>query len=73
MGLTWKDVVTTVFMGAIAAGYAAFLGGTSAWLISSARGTTLAVFVLALMAPHGPAHAGQPRSDQFRAGGARIA
>jgi len=24
MGLTWKDVVTTVFMGAIAAGYAAF-------------------------------------------------
>jgi len=69
MGLTWKDVVTTVFMGAIAAGYAAFLGGTSAWLISSARGTTLAVFVLALMAPH----AGQPRSDQFRAGGARIA
>ena len=43
MGLTWKDVVTMVFMGAIAVVYAAFLGGTSAWLISSARGATLAV------------------------------
>jgi hypothetical protein len=49
MGLTWKDVVTTVFMGAIAAVYAAFLGGTSAWLISSARGTTLVVFVLGMV------------------------
>jgi len=49
MGLTWKDVVSTVFMGAIAAVYAAFLGGTSAWLISSARGTTLAVFVLGMV------------------------
>jgi len=48
MGLTWKDVVSTVFMGAIAAVYAAFLGGTSAWLISSARGITLAVFVLGM-------------------------
>jgi hypothetical protein len=45
MGLTWKDLVTTVSMGVIAAGYAAFLPGTGAWLISSARGTTLAVFV----------------------------
>ncbi len=49
MGLTWKDVVTTVFMGVIAAVYAAFLGGTSAWLISSARGTTLAVLVLGMV------------------------
>ena len=49
MGLTWKDVVTTVFMGAIAVVYAAFLGGTSAWLISSARGATLAVFVLGMV------------------------
>ena len=49
MGLTWKDLVTTVFMGAIAAVYAAFLGGTGAWLISSARGTTLAVFVLGMV------------------------
>jgi hypothetical protein len=49
MGLTWKDAVTAVFMGAIAVVYAAFLGGTSAWLISSARGTTLAVFVLGMV------------------------
>jgi hypothetical protein len=49
MGLTWKDLVTTVFMGAIAAVYVAFLGGTGSWLISSARGTTLAVFVLGLV------------------------
>jgi hypothetical protein len=67
MGLTWKDAVTTVFMGAIAVVSAAFLGGTNAWLISSARGATLAVLVMggalwliatsrhALMAPHGPA------------------
>src|SRR5260370_635202 len=49
MRLTWKDVVTTLFMGAIGAVYAAFLGGTSAWLISSARGTTLVVFVLGMV------------------------
>ena len=49
MGLTWKDVVTTAFMGAIAAVYAAFLGGSGAWLISSARGTTLVVFVLGMV------------------------
>jgi hypothetical protein len=49
MGLSWRDVVTTVFMGAIAAVYAAFLGGTSAWLISGARGATLAVFVLGVV------------------------
>jgi len=49
MRLSWKDVVTTVFMGAIAAVYATFLGGTSAWLISSARGTTLVVFVLGMI------------------------
>jgi hypothetical protein len=49
MGLTGKDIVTTVFMGAIAAVYAAFLGGTGAWLISSARGTTLVVLVLGMV------------------------
>ena len=49
MGLTWKDIVTTVFMGAIAAVYAAFLTGTDAWLISSARGSTLAVLVLGMV------------------------
>ena len=49
MGLTWKDVVTTVFMGAIAAVYAAFLTGTDAWLISSARGATLGVLILGMV------------------------
>ena len=49
MGLTWRDGVTTVFMAAIAAIYVAFLGGTSAWLISSARGTTTAVLVLGMV------------------------
>jgi hypothetical protein len=49
MGLTWRDGVSTVFMAAIAASYAAFLGGTSAWLISSARGTTTAVLVLGMV------------------------
>ena len=49
MGLTWKDAVTTAFIGAIAVVYAAFLGGTSAWLVSSARGATLAVFVLGMV------------------------
>ena len=46
MKLTWRDGVATIFMGAIVAIYAAFLGGTSMWLISSARGTTAAVLVL---------------------------
>ena len=49
MGLTWRDGVTAVFMAAIAVIYAAFLGGTSAWLISSARGTTAAVLVLGMV------------------------
>jgi hypothetical protein len=49
MGLTWKDVVTTVVMGTIAVVYAAFLSGTGAWLISSARGTTLVVLVLGMV------------------------
>jgi len=49
MGLTWRDGITAVFMAAIAVIYAAFLGGTSAWLISSARGTTTAVLVLGMV------------------------
>ena len=49
MGLTWKDGVTTVSMGAIAAVYAAFLHGTGLWLISSARGATLAVLALGIL------------------------
>ena len=46
MRLTWKDAVSTVFMAAIAVIYVAFLNSTTAWLISSARGTAVAVLVL---------------------------
>lgn len=46
MRLTWKDAVSTVFMAAIVVCYAAFLNATTAWLISSARGTATAVLVL---------------------------
>jgi hypothetical protein len=46
MRLTWKDAVATLFMAAIVAVYVAYLNGTSAWLISTARGTTTAVLVL---------------------------
>jgi hypothetical protein len=49
MGLTWKDGVSTLFMGAIAAIYLTFLHGTGLWLISSARGTTAAVFILGMV------------------------
>jgi hypothetical protein len=49
MSLTWKDAVTTLFMGAIVAVYVAFLNGTSLWLISSARGTAAAVLVLGMV------------------------
>jgi hypothetical protein len=48
MRLTWKDAVATVAVGAIVTVYVAFLTGTSAWLISTARGTTTAVLVLGL-------------------------
>lgn len=50
MGLTWKDAVTTLLAGAIVAVYVTFVQGTSAWLISSARGTALAVLVLGMVA-----------------------
>jgi hypothetical protein len=46
MGLTWKDGVSTLVMGAVVAVYLAFLNGTNLWLISSARGTTAAVLIL---------------------------
>jgi len=46
MRLTWKDAVSTVFMAAIVIIYVAFLNSTTAWLISSARGTAAAVLVL---------------------------
>jgi hypothetical protein len=49
MGLTWKDGVSTLFMGAIAIIYLTFLHGTSLWLISSARGTATAVLILGMV------------------------
>ena len=49
MRLTWKDVVSTLFMVVIVAVYVAFLDGTSRWLISSARGTACAVLVLGIV------------------------
>ena len=49
MGLTWKDGVSTLFMGAIAVIYLTFLHGTGLWLISSTRGTATAVFILGMV------------------------
>jgi hypothetical protein len=49
MRLTWKDAVTTVVIAVIVATYAAFLNGTSLWLISSARGTASVVLVLGIV------------------------
>ena len=49
MKLTWKDAVSTVFMAAIAVIYVSFLNSTTAWLISSARGTAAAVLVLGIV------------------------
>ena len=49
MRLTWKDGVATVFMAAIVVIYIAFLNSTTAWLISSARGTATAVLVLGMI------------------------
>ena len=46
MRLTWKDAVSTVSMAAIVVIYVAFLNSTTAWLISSARGTAAAVLIL---------------------------
>lgn len=49
MRLTLKDAAATLLAGAIVAIYVAFLNGTGAWLISSARGTVLAVLVLGII------------------------
>jgi hypothetical protein len=49
MSLTWKDAVSAVFMTAIAVIYVAFLNSSTAWLISSARGTAAAVLVLGVV------------------------
>src|SRR5512142_3408563 len=49
MRLAWKDAVSAMFMAAIVVIYAAFLNSTTAWLISSARGTAAAVLVLGIV------------------------
>jgi hypothetical protein len=49
MRLTWKDAVSTVFMAAIVVIYVAYLNSTTAWLISSTRGTVGAVLVLGMV------------------------
>jgi hypothetical protein len=46
--MTWGDAIATLLTGAIVAVYAAFLSGTSLWLISSGRGATAAVLVLGI-------------------------
>ena len=67
MRLTWKDAVSTVFMTAIVVIYAAFLGSTTAWLISSVRGTAAAVLVLGMVGGCGmSAAAGQYQDARAR-------
>ena len=46
--MTWEDSIATLLTGAIIAVYAAFVSGTSLWLISSGRGATAAVLVLGM-------------------------
>ena len=65
MKLTWKDAVSTVFMAAIVVIYVSFLNSTTAWLISSARGTAAAVLVLGMVGGCGmSAAAGQYQGNQ---------
>jgi hypothetical protein len=45
----WKDALSAVFMAAIVFIYVLFLNSTTAWLISSARGTATAVLVLGIV------------------------
>jgi hypothetical protein len=59
MRLTWKDGVSTVFMAAIVVIYIAFVNSTTAWLISSARGTATAVLVLGMIGGCGMSTAAQ--------------
>jgi hypothetical protein len=46
MRLTWRDLVATLFMGAIIGIYTAYLRGADGWMISSTRGTAAGVLVL---------------------------
>jgi hypothetical protein len=67
MRLTWRDAVATVFTAAIVVIYLAFLHSTTAWLISSARGTATAVLVLGFVGGCGMGAAAQYRDWQARA------
>lgn len=49
MKVTGKDIVTTVFMGAIVAVYVAYVRGVDLPLIASTRGTTAAVLILGIV------------------------
>lgn len=64
MRLTWKDAVSTVFMAAIAVIYVAFLNATTAWLVSSARGTATAVLVLGMVGGCGMGAAAERYQDR---------
>ncbi len=66
MKLTWKDAVSTVFMAAIVIIYVAFLNSTTAWLISSARGTAGAVLLLGMVGGCAMSAAGQYQGTQAR-------
>jgi hypothetical protein len=48
MGLTWRDAVSSLAVAVIVIVYAAYLGGTSLLLISSAWATSAVVLVLGL-------------------------
>ena len=48
MGLTWRDVVSSCAIAVIVLAYAAYLGGTSLLLISSAWATSASVLVLGI-------------------------
>jgi hypothetical protein len=63
MRLTWKDAVSTVFMAAIVVSYAAFRDSTTAWLISSARGTAGAVLFLGMVGGCGMSAAAEQYQD----------
>ena len=75
MRLTWRDAVATVFMAAIVVIYVAFLNSTTAWLISSARGTAAAVLVLGMVGGCGMSAAGaryQGGQDRTYAGATSL-
>ncbi len=49
MRLTWRDVVTTLFMGAIIGIYTAYMQGADGWMVSGTRGTAAGVLVLGVV------------------------